>query len=118
MTLHHAIILNGLQELSDASQSTPDCRVTFEANGNEHWLECSPAHIRMDWPFAAAPIENEILKACFGNAIQVTAWEPDVYASLLPGSRDVEGLITGIDLVFQDLYGLGPDYTLTYRMGT
>lgn len=118
MTLHHAIILNGLQELSNASASGQEGQVTFEANGNEHWLQCSPARVHMDWPFASAPTENETLRACFGNSVQILAWDPDGYATLVPGSKDVEALITGIDLVFQDLYGLGPEYTLTYRLGT
>lgn len=116
MNSHRAIILNGLQELSNASESGQDCQVTFEANDQEHWLQCSPTRIHMDWPFVSPPAENEQLKRCFGQGIQIDAWEADSFATFFPLNRDVESLIAGIDRAFQDLYGLGADYILTYKI--
>lgn len=116
MTLHRAIILNGLQELSNASDSGRDCWVTFEANGHEHWLQCTPTQINMDWPFGSAPADNPMLKACFGDGLRLAAWEADSYCTLFPANQEVDSLIAGIDRVFQELYGLGAKYTLTYKL--
>jgi hypothetical protein len=114
--LHHAVIMNGLQELSNATASGRQCRVVFHANGNEHWLLCTTTRITMDWPFASAPADNTSLRACFGDALEIEAWETDSYLRLIPACRDVESFVAGIDKAFQELYGLGPEYVLSYEL--
>lgn len=118
MSQNRNIIFEGLQELSDARQSSPDAWVTFEANGNEHWLQCMLTQINMDWPFSSAPTENENLKVCFGSTgpIEVHAWKPDSYVTFTPAVKDVDSLVLGIDSAFEDLFGLGADYALSYRI--
>ena len=118
MSQNRNIIRNGLQELSNASESGPDCWVTFEANGKEHWLQCTLTQIRMDWPFSSPPAESENLKACFGSdgPVQIHGWSVDTSVAFTPAVKDVDALICGIDSTFQDLYGLGPDYALTYKV--
>ncbi len=115
MNLQRAIILSGLQELSNESVSGRQCGVTFEANANEHWLQCTPTHIHMDWPFASSPAESERLKMCFGHGIHIESWEPDSQVTFIPLSKDVDSLVAGIDSAFRDLYSLGADYTLTFK---
>jgi len=116
MSQQRDIIRNGLQELSKASESEPDCWVTFEANGSEHWLQCTPTRINMDWPFSSPPAESKNLQECFGRPIHIDAWEADTYVTFTPTVRDVEALVAGIDSVFQDLYDLGADYALDYKI--
>jgi len=116
MSLQHAIILSGLQELSNESDSGRRCVVTFEANGDEHWLQCTPSRIHMDWPFASSPAESEKLKMCFGHGIHIESWEPDSQVTFVPLSKDVAALVAGIDSAFKDLYGLGTDYVLTFKI--
>jgi hypothetical protein len=116
MSQQRDIIRNGLQELSNASESAPDCWVTFQANGNEHWLQCTPARINMDWPFSYSPAESKRLTECFGRSVKIDAWQADTYVTFTPAVRDVEALIAGINSVFQDLYELGADYVLDYRI--
>jgi len=70
----------------------------------------------MDWPFSSPPSENEILKVCFGSTIEISGWEVDSYVIFRPALNDVDALIVGIDSTFQDLYGLGADYQLSYRI--
>jgi hypothetical protein len=116
MSLQRAVILSGLQELSNESDSGRKCAVTFEANANEHWLQCTASRIHMDWPFASSPAESEKLKMCFGHGIRIETWEPDSQVTFIPLSKDVDSLVAGIDSAFQDLYGLGRDYTLTFEI--
>ena len=116
MSLQHAIILSGLQELSNESDSGRQCAVTFEANGGEHWLQCTPLRIHMDWPFTSSPVESEKLKMCFGHGIRIESWEPDSQVTFVPLSKDVESLVAGIENAFRDLYGLGAEYQLTFKI--
>jgi hypothetical protein len=114
--LRRAIVLNGLQELSNATESGRQCCVTFQANENEHWLRCTSTRIDMDWPFAAPPAENATLKLCLGEAMQIQTWEADSFVRLFPACNNVDSLVTGIDSVFRELYGLGPEYALSYQI--
>ena len=118
MGQNREIILQGLQELSNARQSAPDAWVTFEANGNEHWLQCLVTQLNMDWPFSSAPTENENLKVCFGSGglIEVHDWKADSHVTFTPAVKDVDSLVRGIDSAFEDLFDLGEDYTLSYRI--
>ncbi len=118
MTGQRKIIWNGLQELSNAVASGRQCWVTFSANANEHWLQCTPTLIRMDWPFTAAPAENESLKRDFGSGreLQIDTWEADSYVTFRPNLTDVHALVAAIDSAFRDLYGLGAGYVLTYTL--
>jgi hypothetical protein len=116
VSLQRAIILDGLQQLSNATQFGRDGCVTFEANRHEHWLQCTPTQIKMDWPFASPPAENQKLKLCFGKSVHIGAWEPDAFVMLIPAIQEVDSLVAGIDSVFQDLYGLDADYALTYKV--
>ncbi len=72
----------------------------------------------MDWPFASPPSKSENLKECFGcgRPLQIDAWDIDTYVTFTPAVRDVESLIAGIDSTFQDLYDLGADYALAFRI--
>ena len=98
----------------------PDCWVTFAANGQEHWLQCTLTRINMDWPFSSTPEQSESLRTCFcpNGPLQIHAWEVDTSVTLTPAVNDVEALVRGIDSAFRDLYGLGPDYTLAYTLET
>jgi len=118
MSQQRDIIRNGLQELSNASESGRNCGVTFEANGKEHWLQCMLTQINMDWPFASPPSESEGLKVCFGSGgpIHIDAWDIDSYVTFTPNVKDVDALIAGIDSTFQNLYDLGADYALNYKV--
>ena len=118
MSRQRDIIQDGLQDLSNAAAGGRNCWVTFEANGKEHWLQCTPTQINMDWPFSSPPSESEGLKACFGagHQIHIDTWDPDSYVTFTPTVRDVDSLIAGIESTFQDLYGLGADYVLTYEI--
>lgn len=118
MSHQREIIRIGLQELSNATETGRRCRVSFAANNNEHWLRCTPTQINMDWPFASPPSENEILQVCFGSgrALCVDAWDMDSYVTFTPAVKDVDALISGIDSTFQDLYDLGADYVLSYKL--
>jgi hypothetical protein len=114
MGRHRDLILKGLQELSNAGDSGRESRVTFFANGNEHWLQCTPTQITMDWPFGIGPTEDDRLKSCFGPAVQFGAWEPDSYTVFNPGCNDVNSLVAGIERAFEHLLGLGSNYALSY----
>lgn len=118
MSQQRDIIRNGLHELSNANESGRNCWVTFEANGKEHWLQCTPTQINMDWPFSSQPGESENLRVCFGagRPIQIEAWDIDSYVTFTPTVRDVDSLIVGIDSTFQDLYNLGAEYALAYKL--
>ena len=118
MSQQRDIIRKGLQELSDTSESGRNCWVTFEANGNEHWLQCTPTQINMDWPFSSPPGENEDFKTCFspGRPLKIDAWDIDSYVTFTLSLPDVDSLVSGIDSTFQDVYGLGPDYSLAYKI--
>lgn len=116
MSQNRNIIFEGLQELSDARQSSPDAWVTFEANGNEHWLQCMVTQLNMDWPFSSAPTENENLTVCFGRPIQVHHWKADSHVTFTPALKDVDSLVVGIDSAFEDLFGLGGAYELSYKI--
>jgi hypothetical protein len=72
----------------------------------------------MDWPFASPPSESEILKAClgFGRPIQVDAWDIDLYVTLTPCVQEVDSLVAAINSTFQNLYSLGDEYALTYKL--
>lgn len=115
---HRDIIRAGLQELAAANQPGRACWVTFDVNNGEHWLQCTPTEINMDWPFSSPPSESENLKVCFGRggAIDIRAWDTDSYVTFIPADKDIETLIAGIHSTFQDLYEIGPDYTLTYKI--
>lgn len=95
MNQQRDIIRRGLQELSKASESGRNCWVTFEANGKEHWLQCTPTQINMDWPFSSLPAENEGLKVCFGlgRSVKIDAWDIDSYVTFTPTVRNVDLLI-------------------------
>lgn len=112
------VIRKGLQDLSDAAEPGRDYWVTFEANGNEHWFQCTPTQLNIDWPFSSSPSESQLLQACFGAEVplQIDAWEAHTYVTLSPAIPDVETLIASIDRVFQNLYDLGPGYTITHRL--
>ena len=118
MSRQRDIILNGLQDLSNAVASGAECWVTFTANGNEHWLQCTADRIRMDWPFSTSPAESENLQACFGSRqpLAIDAWEVDSYATFCPVLKSVDALVAAIDSTFCDLYGLGADYHLRYEV--
>ena len=70
----------------------------------------------MDWPFASPPAENEKFKATFGGGLQISEWKADSHVTFVPGCRDVDALIDGIESAFQDLYELGPDFSLRYYL--
>ncbi len=112
------IIRRGLQELSNATQSGQNWCVTFEANGKENWLQCTPTRINMDWPFSSPPSESEHLRMCFGSGgpLPIDAWAMDSHVTFAPAVRDVEELIDGIDGTFRDLYELGADYVLNFKV--
>ena len=118
MHQQHDIIRRGLQELSNATQSGQNWCVTFEANGREHWLRCTPTHIIMDWPFSSPPAESDSLKQCFGfgGPIHIEDWGVDSHVTFTPTARDVEELIDGIARTFRVQYGLGAGYTLTFKL--
>jgi hypothetical protein len=118
MQPHREIILQGLQELSNAADSGRDCRVTFTANGHENWLQCTPALVNMDWPFSSAPSGNPLLRSCFGSAgpLEIQDWEPDSYVTFVPGVQRVDELVTAIERTFRELYDLGANYDLSYQL--
>jgi hypothetical protein len=118
MAQQRETILSGLQDLSNTAASGAECWVTFTANGNEHWLQCTPIRIRMDWPFSTSPEESGTLQACFGSGGQlpIDAWEADSYVTFVPSLKTVDALVTAIDSAFRDLYGLGSTYRLCYEV--
>ncbi len=118
MKPHREIILQGLQALSNATETGRRCFVTFTANGHENWLQCTPTEINMDWPFSSEPSENQSLRLCFGSAgpLRIIAWDIDSYATFAPAVKDVDDLVSGIDRSFRELYDLGPDYDLGYKL--
>jgi hypothetical protein len=111
-------IWNGLQDLSNATAAGGECWVTFMANGNEHWVQCTPDRVRMDWPFSTSPDQNAGLKACFGSGgeLAIDAWEVDSYVTFVPVLKTADALVAAIDSAFCDLYGLGPSYTVRYAV--
>ncbi len=112
------VILSGLQELSNAADAGRNCWVTFDANSMEHWLQCTPALMRIDWPFSSRPSENEFLKTRFGSgqAVQIHSWQADSYVTFTPNLPDVEAVVSAIDDAFRELYGLGDSYLVRYKI--
>jgi hypothetical protein len=112
------IIFNGLQELSNESATGRNCWVTFDANSMEHWFQCTPTLLRVDWPFSSRPTENEFLKQRFGSGqpLQIHSWQPDSYVTFTPSLPDVDSLVAAIDDTFRELYGLGDNYVIAYKL--
>lgn len=116
MIEHHQLILQGLEELSARLQTT-NCWATFEANGNEHWLQCADGQINMDWPFSDGP-EESLLQEYFGSLapFEVVSWVADLFATISIAKTDIAMLALVVDRVFQGIYELGSDYKLSYRI--
>ena len=116
MIEHRQLISRGLEEFLKRLQAR-DCWITFEANGNEHWLQCARGQINMDWPFSHAP-ESQQLQEYFGALapFEVVDWDTDMYATINIGKSETEALAPAIDRVFRDIYDLGPDYVLSYKL--
>lgn len=113
---HHQLICRGLEEF--AGRRNPNSGwITFEANGDEHWLQYSRGQLNLDWPFAQAPEPLQLKKylAALGQ-FEVVAWDKDLYATINIGEPRVEVMALTIGLIFRELYGLGTDYQLTYKL--
>jgi hypothetical protein len=111
-------ILNGLQELSNEADGGRNCWVTFDANSMEHWVQCTPTLMRIDWPFSSRPSDSEFLKARFGSGqpVQVHSWQSDSYVTFTPNLPDVDSLVAAVDDTFSELYGLGDSYVIAYKI--
>jgi hypothetical protein len=112
------VILNGLQELSNMADSGRNCWVTFDANSMEHWLQCTPLLMRIDWPFSSRPSDNAFLEERFGSGqrVPIHSWQSDSYVTFTPNLPDVDALIAAIDDTFRELYALGDNYVLAYKI--
>ena len=91
--------------------------VTFEANGGEHWLQYASGVINMDWPFAEAPGPEQLQKY-FGALApyELEGCDSDLYATVKIGTADTERIAAAIDWIFRELYELGADYELSYKL--
>ena len=112
------VILSGLQELSNAADAGRNCWVTFDANSMEHWVQCTPLLMRIDWPFSSGPLENEFLKERFGSGepVQIHSWQADSYVTFTPKLGDVAALVEAINDTFRELYGLGNEYVIRFKI--
>ena len=116
MSENHPIIRRGLEEFSERLNAR-ECWVTFETGGQGHWLQCARDQINMGWPFSHAP-EAERLQEYFGalGPLEVVAWDSNLYATINLANTEIEGLTSAVDRVFRDLYGLGLDHVLVYKI--
>ncbi|MBK7997936.1 MAG: hypothetical protein IPK15_04190 [Verrucomicrobia bacterium] len=112
---HRELILHGLTELRElCAKVDANCWVTFTANRDEHWIQCCPGQINMDWPFSHAPEPQQLLKYFPESApIEIVAWDIDLYATFNIAATTDESLVSAVLRVFQDLYELGPEFELT-----
>ena len=116
MFKHYQLICRALEELAERLQAS-DAWITFEANGQEHWLQCARGQINMDWPFSQAPEPQQLQKYFHALApFEVEAWDTDLFATINIAESDTEVLAVAIDRIFRDLYELGPDYDLCYKI--
>jgi hypothetical protein len=116
MTEHHQLILRGLREFAERLRSG-HCWVTYEANGKEHWLQYAHKQVNMDWPFSRAPDMGR-MQEYFGalGPIELVGWDSDLYATINLANPEIEALALAIGQVFRDLYELGSEYELTYKI--
>jgi hypothetical protein len=113
---HHQLICRGLEELA-ALPNAETSWITLESNGGEHWLQYRRGELNLDWPFAQAPEPLQLKKflAALGP-FEIVAWDKDLYATITIAEPKLEPLALTIGLIFRDLYGLGNDHKLTYKI--
>jgi hypothetical protein len=116
MDENRQMICSGLAEFAERLERRK-CWVTFEANGGEHWLQYAEGVINMDWPFAETP-DPEQLQNYFGSLapFKLEACDSDLYATIKVGTNDAERIAVAIGGIFEELYELGADYELSYKV--
>jgi hypothetical protein len=116
MDKNRQLIRSGLAEFAERLERR-QCWVTFEANGGEHWLQCASGVINMDWPFAQAPALEQLQKY-FGSLapFELESCDSDLYATVRIGATDTERIAAAIERIFRELYELGADYELSYKV--
>ena len=117
MTDHHQLICRALEEFANRLNAGENCWVTFEANGEEHWLQCARGQINMDWPFSHAP-KPERMEEYLGALVplEIVAWESDLYATISIAKSEIEALALAVERLFREFYELGPEYDLVYKL--
>jgi hypothetical protein len=116
MGKNRQLICAGLAEFAERLERG-ECWVTFEANSGEHWLQCARGVINMDWPFAEIPTPEQ-LQNYFGSLapFELEACDSDLYATVKIGTNEAERIAAAIDGIFEELYELGADYKLSYKV--
>jgi hypothetical protein len=116
MDKNRQLICAGLAEFAERLERGKGW-VTFEANGGEHWLQYARGVINMDWPFAATPVPEQLQKY-FGSLapFELEACDRDLYATIKIGTDDAERIAAAIGGIFEELYELGVDYELTFKV--
>ena len=71
----------------------------------------------MDWPFEEPPQKSQ-LQDYFGavGPLEIEAWDRDGFVTFKIAQWQIEPLVAAIERVFRDLYDLGPDYDLIYKL--
>lgn len=112
------LILRGLREFREFVEKVdPEGWITFSANEDEHWIQCLARQINMDWPFSNAPEPQQLIEYFPDSApIEIVAWDIDLYVTFNIGETTDESLVLAVLRVFQELYELGPEFELTYKV--